>query len=371
MAFINRIFLIGFICVNSVHLCAQVDSSASARNLIEIKSNEIIVDINYLKIISLNNNRALLIFKNDTNKNISPSVEVTFYNKYAMKIYQAVVSLEDKSIEPNDFQSVQLSITLPDIIDKIFSGSSIKIPSDWRTLKFVEVEKIINGKIENSGYPDRGISKVVERNVDTNIEREIPKLEQNPLSGFEKKEGYNADAISSNISKLVEGAKAVPERVEGNKNSPLLQGAQANTSKSDRQKPQPSPVLQKQQVRPGISPENKFGTMNIGPTAVDARWSNYSVYLQRLIETVQIQWDRILLSSSLYPPSGTTVTVSFRMDSDGKITTIIDVKNTSTKQGKEACISAITARSPYGKWSDDMVAMLGNSQDITFTFYYQ
>ncbi len=201
--------------------------------------------------------------------------------------------------------------------------------------------------------------------------QEAPKQEQNPLSGFEKKEGDNADAFGSNIAKFVEGAKAVPERVEGIKNAPLLQGAEASMPKIDRQKPQPRPVLQKQQVRPGIFSDNKFGTMNIGPTAVDARWSNYGVYLQRMIETVQIQWDRILLSSTLYPPSGTTVTVSFRMDSDGKITTIIDVKNTSSDQGKEACISAITARSPYGKWSDDMVAMLGDSQDMTFTFYYQ
>jgi hypothetical protein len=139
----------------------------------------------------------------------------------------------------------------------------------------------------------------------------------------------------------------------------------------DRQKPQPRPVLQKQQVRPGIFSDNKFGTMNIGPTAVDAKWSNYGVYLQRMIETVQIQWDRILLSSTLYPPQGTTVTVKFRMDSDGKITSIIEVKNTSNDQGKEACISAITARSPYGKWSEDMIAVLGDSQEMTFTFYYQ
>ncbi len=107
------------------------------------------------------------------------------------------------------------------------------------------------------------------------------------------------------------------------------------------------------------------------PSSIDAKWSNYGVYLQRMIETVQIQWDRILLSSTLYPPSGTTVTVKFRMDSDGKITAIVDVKNTSNEQGKEACISAITARSPYGKWSDDMIAVLGDSQEMTFTFYYQ
>lgn len=201
--------------------------------------------------------------------------------------------------------------------------------------------------------------------------KEAPKQEQIPLSGFEKKEGDNPDAFGSNVAKFAEGAKAVPERVEGIKNAPLIQSAVASTPKIDRNKPQERPVLQKQQVRPGIFSDNKFGTMNIGPTSVDAKWSNYGVYLQRMIETVQIQWDRILLQSTLYPPSGTTVTVSFRMDSDGKITTIIDVKNTSSDQGKEACISAITARSPYGKWSDDMIAMLGTSQEMTFTFYYQ
>jgi len=198
-----------------------------------------------------------------------------------------------------------------------------------------------------------------------------PKLEQNPLAGFEKKEGENPDAFGSNIAKFVEGANKGAERVEGLKNAPLIQGADAPTPRIDRQNPQPRPVLAKQQVRPGIFADNKFGTMNIGPTAVDARWSNYGVYLQRMIETVQIQWDRILLSSTLYPPSGTTVTVSFRMDSDGNITTIIDVKNSSSEQGKQACISAITSRSPYGKWSEDMVAMLGDSQEMTFTFYYQ
>jgi hypothetical protein len=136
-------------------------------------------------------------------------------------------------------------------------------------------------------------------------------------------------------------------------------------------KPPERQVLQRQQVRPGIFSDNKFGTANIGPTAMDAKWSNYGVYVQRMIETVQIQWDRILLSNTFYPPQGTTVTVKFRMDSEGKITSIVDVKNTSNDQGKEACISAIKARSPYGKWSDDMIAVLGESQDITFTFYYQ
>jgi hypothetical protein len=124
-------------------------------------------------------------------------------------------------------------------------------------------------------------------------------------------------------------------------------------------------------VRPGIFSDNKFGTMNIALAAVDAKWSNFGFYVQRMIETVQIQWDRILLSSTLYPPSGTIVTIKFRLDSAGKITGIGIVKNTSSEQGKEACLSAITARSPFGKWSDDMIAVLGDSQEMTLTFNYR
>jgi hypothetical protein len=235
--------------------------------------------------------------------------------------------------------------------------------------KDVQSTQIVDGQLTK---PEEAVPTAPPTEATTAEEKqEAPKQEQNPLSGFEKQEGENPDAFGSNVAKFAPGAKAVPDRVEGIQNAPLIQTATANTPRLDRQKPQPRPVLQKQQVRPGIFSDNKFGTMNIGPTAVDAKWSNYGVYLQRMIETVQIQWDRILLSSTLYPPSGTTVTVKFRMDSDGKITAIVDVKNTSNEQGKEACISAITARSPYGKWSDDMIAVLGDSQEMTFTFYYQ
>jgi hypothetical protein len=65
------------------------------------------------------------------------------------------------------------------------------------------------------------------------------------------------------------------------------------------------------------------------------------------------------------------VTVKFTLDSKGKITEILQVESTSTEQGKQSCVSAITLTAPYGDWTDDMIAMLGNSQDLTFVFYYE
>jgi hypothetical protein len=199
-----------------------------------------------------------------------------------------------------------------------------------------------------------------------------PRQEQNPLPGFEKTEGDNANAYGSNIAKFAEGAKAVPEKIEGVKNAPLVQGATSVQPQIDPRHPRPRPqVVKQQQVRPAIFQENKVGTSNIGVAAWDAKWSNYGQYLQKLIEAVQIQWERILIESRVYPTSGTMVTVKFKLNKEGQISEIVSVEGTAGTQAERACASAITDRAPYGPWTDDMIAVLGESQELTFAFFYQ
>ncbi len=199
-----------------------------------------------------------------------------------------------------------------------------------------------------------------------------PKLEQNPLPGFEKKQGDDPDSFGSNVVKLPTNPKPIPEKIEGAKDVPEVEGASANQIAIDPQHPRPRPQVVKQQnTRPAIFAENKFGTSNIGNIAVDAKWSNYGAYLQRMIDTVQTQWERILIDSRIYPASGSTVTVKFIMDSEGKIARIVNVDSTASDSASRACISGITDRAPYGPWTDDMIAMLGKQQEMTFTFYYQ
>jgi hypothetical protein len=199
-----------------------------------------------------------------------------------------------------------------------------------------------------------------------------PKLEQIPLSGFEKTEGASENSFGSNIAKFAEGAKAVPEFVPGQKDVPLIEGANTTQPRIDPKKPMPRPqVVRQQNVRPAIFTENKIGTKNIGAIAYDARWSNYGQYLQKMIETVQIQWERIITDSRVYPTSGTSVKVVFKMNTEGRISQIVSVEGTAGNQAEKACASAITARAPYGPWTEDMIAVLGDSQELTFTFFYQ
>lgn len=199
-----------------------------------------------------------------------------------------------------------------------------------------------------------------------------PRQEQIPLSGFEKTEGESENSYGSNIAKFAEGAKAVPEKVEGAKDVPMIQGANSTIPRIDPKNPRPRPqVVKQQQVRPAVFQENKFGTSNIGLAAWDAKWSNYGQYLQKLIDTVQIQWERILYESRIYPVNGTNVKVVFVLNSKGEIARIVLVEGTAGNQAEKACASAITARAPYGPWTDDMVAVLGEEQELTFTFHYQ
>jgi hypothetical protein len=199
-----------------------------------------------------------------------------------------------------------------------------------------------------------------------------PKREQDPLGGFEKTEGKADDGFASNIAKQTETPSDVPEHIDGVKNAPLIQGATSVQPQIDPKHPRPRPQVVKQmQVRPAIFQENLLGTKNIGAIAYDAKWSNYGQYLQKMIETVQIQWERILTESRVYPTSGTSVKVVFRMNTEGRISQIVEVNGNAGNQAEKACTSAITARAPYGPWTDDMIAVLGQSQELTFTFFYQ
>ena len=125
--------------------------------------------------------------------------------------------------------------------------------------------------------------------------------------------GINGDAQKASLEKLASGSRinrasddaaglAISEKIEGVKDAKEFEGATSIAPAIDPKRPRARPqVVKQQQVRPAILAENKFGTTNIGNIAVDARWSEYGAYLQRMIDTVQIQWERLILQQSANP----------------------------------------------------------------------
>jgi len=120
-------------------------------------------------------------------------------------------------------------------------------------------------------------------------------------------------------------------------------------------------------------PATLDGKPSLGISGFEPKWANFGRYLQTFADTVQLRWEYLNDKSSVHPPSGTKISVRFRIDSEGKITEIIDTDVNGANGGAQAtriCVSAIADGAPYVKWTDAMIAKLGYSQEMTLTFFY-
>ena len=102
----------------------------------------------------------------------------------------------------------------------------------------------------------------------------------------------------------------------------------------------------------------------------DPAWERHAAYLERMLDTVQVQWERLLIESKIRGKPGKVV-VKFILNARGEVARIVDHETTTSDQATQACLSAITDRSPYGAWTEDMIANLGREREISFAFYYQ
>ncbi len=196
--------------------------------------------------------------------------------------------------------------------------------------------------------------------------------EQNPLPGIEKAQGPDKDAASSSLSKFADNAKAIPERIDGQKEASTSEADHQATPQIDRNHPRPRRTLE-QPARPAIFTNNDFGTSNLGITALDARFSNYGVYLRRLIETIDTEWHGILNERRTASASGNYVVVKFKLNSKGEIAEFSSPEPTpgTPDADVQACVAGVRDRSPYGPWTPDMIATLGTEQELEITFYYE
>lgn len=198
------------------------------------------------------------------------------------------------------------------------------------------------------------------------------RAEQVPLSGFDKTEGLSEDGIATNIAKSKNPTNHAEQALEGAPDAQDPTGGLVNVAQTQRALPKERPRLSSVSLnRTTILSNRPSGVTNIGILGMDARWSEYGEYLNELIEIVQMSWYNILRESRVSPPRGSHVVVTFRINPKGE-TEIVKVEDFgSGKQAVFSCQNAITYPQPYRKWTEQMVAVLGDSQELTFSFYHQ
>lgn len=235
-------------------------------------------------------------------------------------------------------------------------------------LKNIQSNMIVNGRLvppTPAAPPTPQVAKAQPKRTAR------PKREQNPLSGHDRDIGSNPHGYGTNIAQ--EGNnRPIPKRVEGQKDAPLQQSDVFTAPAIDPKHPQARPTLDTFS-RPAIFADNPVGTSNLGIAGIDARWSNYGVYLRRMLEIVQEEFDKLVDESQIYPPPGSQAWVTFKLNAQGKISAIVNVtpKAGCTDAAAQTCVSSITIPAPYDPWTPDMIAMLGSEQQMTFIFYYE
>jgi outer membrane biosynthesis protein TonB len=121
----------------------------------------------------------------------------------------------------------------------------------------------------------------------------------------------------------------------------------------------------------GLLLRNSVGVSRAGAVAIDARFSQYGDYTQRMLEAIQSSWWSIIERSQFEGVQRGRVTVRFRLHRDGTVTDAVILSNEVTRVMSLACKDAVMAPAPYDIWRADMVAMFGESDMVTINFYYR
>jgi hypothetical protein len=143
---------------------------------------------------------------------------------------------------------------------------------------------------------------------------------------------------------------------------------------SEESPPSPRP---RPRLRPNVVPaplmDSDFSASRTGVLAVDAEFSEFGDYLQRMVEAVSRAWNASAERVELIKERPSRVKVRVTIDSRGNISDIRVVDKTPNAQllATGLCMDAIKSREPYDRWTYDMIQVLGTEQEITFTFYYR
>lgn len=257
-------------------------------------------------------------------------------------------------------QNQQAAQPVPD------KNSTLRMPKTEGKKDFENDSQVVTGTLQKQ-EPTPQTPPALEQKT-SEAQNAAPRKQEVPLPGFVKSSGDNPEAFGTEAVKLPEPSTGADKFVEGDKNAHETAGNGANATKEIRPQPLPRPHLT--QVRPGILQDRPTGVNNAGTIAVDAHFSQFGDYLQELIDIVQIQWERVLYSSSVYPKSSSRVVITFRINAQGQIAEIVKVEGDAGEYGTRAALSAIQEPAPYRAWTKEMVAVLGDDQVITFAFYY-
>ncbi|MGF0068373.1 hypothetical protein [Candidatus Spyradosoma sp. SGI.093] len=131
-------------------------------------------------------------------------------------------------------------------------------------------------------------------------------------------------------------------------------------------------------ARPRVAPpaglrlltmKSNTATNEIGAVSLDAKFSEFGDYTQRMLEAIQAAWYLACERSSVRARG--TVVVRFTLCADGTLKGSEVVHSSAPELAAYACRDAVESRAPYEPWGAEMTEMFGEEQTTTISFHYR
>lgn len=265
---------------------------------------------------------------------------------------------DDKHFSFRDQQAAQ-----PHTVEKSKINLTPKIKGTEKSQKIIEAVKEEVSKISNP---------TINKTNNNKLEKQINMERKTPLES--KKESPDSLSDKGFFS------KENKERGKDKEKVPLIttladirKSTIINRSNSLDQKPKKRPKLSADLIHGPIM-KSVTNAPRIGMIGIECRLHPYGVYVQKMMQSIEEQWNQLATGSIQYLQRDrlpNKITICFELDSSGNIANLRRIDSEGYSLAAELCRQAIASRVPFGEWTEKMINDFGNSDKITISFKYQ
>lgn len=252
-------------------------------------------------------------------------------------------------------------------------------------------QKIVQGSVDHqqgaapleSGVfvlPRESAGSENENNRDAQAASSMPLIPLPPAPDFirqkpEVKDGPGSSLEVSGFSQqIVDKSADTDDPIQLYRPESTERGRQA-TRGSESNAPEARPLPRK---RLRLSPDllqgplarSKSSARRRGAIAIDATFSQFGEYEQQFYAAVQAGWYQEI---DFFQPIDTSarVVVQFRIKSDGTVDDVTVLDSTAGEIATLICQTALTKRSPFRPWTQEMVQVFGQERIMRVSFSYR
>lgn len=135
--------------------------------------------------------------------------------------------------------------------------------------------------------------------------------------------------------------------------------------------PAPRPIVAPPPGLKTITMRSNTAVNEIGACSIDAKYSEFGDYTQRMLEAIQAAW-YIGVERTAIVQTQAVVVIEFTLNSDGTVDNAHIVYSNASMPASYACLDAVESRAPFDPWREDMRAFVGKDFETSrISFHYR